>query len=114
MNIFGLELMGSQLLLSVLILFILLKTLYAFTSRQISRSFFILWISVWLSGLVVIYYPGLLTMIARFLNIGRGVDFALYVSVILIFYMIYKINLKLEKINKDITKLIRFITVNIK
>lgn len=111
MEIFGIELMGSQIILSIVILFILLKTWRSYKRKQLSNSFFILWVLVWLIGLFAIYYPGLLSTIAGVLNIGRGVDFALYVSIILIFYLIYKINLKIEKINRDLTRIVRKIAV---
>lgn len=107
MQIFGIELMGSQIILSVFILFILLKTWLSYKTRQISTSFFILWVLLWLVGLFAIFYPGLLGKIANLLNIGRGVDFALYVSIILLFYLVYKINLKIGKINRDLTKIVR-------
>ena len=45
------------------------------------------------------------------LGIGRGVDFALYVSIISLFYLIYIINLKVEKLNRDLTKIIRKIAI---
>jgi small membrane protein len=112
MQIFGIELLGSQLILSVVILFILFKTWRSYRKKQISISFFVLWILLWLIGLFVIFYPGLLTKVANLLNIGRGVDFALYVSIILIFYLIYKINLKIGKMNRDLTKIVRKISIS--
>ena len=107
MQIFGIELLGSQLILSVFILFILLKTWHSYRSKQISNSFFVLWVLLWMGGLFIIFYPGFLSKIAIFLNIGRGVDFALYISIILIFYLIYKLNLKLGRINRELTKIVR-------
>jgi len=112
MQIFGIELMGSQIILSIVILFILSKTWYSYKTKQLSTSFFILWVLLWLIGLSAIYYPGLLSKVASLLNIGRGVDFALYVSIILLFYLVYKINIKIGKINRDITKIVRKIAVN--
>lgn len=66
---------------------------------------------IWLVGLFAIYYPGLLSKVANLLGVGRGVDFALYLSIILLFYLIYKINIKMEKLNKDLTKLVRKIVI---
>lgn len=111
MQIFGIELMGSQIILSVIILFILFKTWHSYKKKQISNSFSFFWVLIWLGGLFVIFYPGFLTRIADLLNIGRGVDFALYVSIILLFYLVYKINLKIGKINRDLTKLVRKISI---
>jgi len=111
MNIFGIELMGSQVILSVIILFILLKTWNSYKLKQLSTSFFILWILLWFIGLFVIFYPGFLSKIANLLKIGRGVDLAIYVSVICLFYLIYKLFIKIQKIERQITLLVRKIAV---
>lgn len=112
MQIFGIEILGSQLILSVCVLFILFKTWHSYKTKQLSTSFFVLWVILWLGGLFIIFYPGFLSKIANLLNIGRGVDFALYVSIILLFYLIYKINLKIGKLNRDLTKMVRKIAVD--
>ncbi len=113
MQIFGIELMGSQIILSVVILFILFKTWHSYKTKQISKSFSFLWVLIWVIGLFVIFYPGLLSKVANLLNIGRGVDFALYVSIILLFYLVYKVNLKIEKLNRDLTKVVRKNSIDI-
>ena len=111
MQIFGIEMLGSQLILSIVVIFILLKTWHSYRRKQMSNSFFVLWIFLWTVALSAIFYPGLLSNVANLLNIGRGVDFALYVSIILLFYLVYKINLKIEKINQDLTKIVRKISI---
>jgi len=112
MQIFGIEILGSQLILSVFILFILFKTWHSYRVKRMSKSFSFFWSFFWLIGLFVIYYPGFLQGIAQIIGIGRGVDFALYISIILIFYLVYKVNLKIEKLNRDLTKVVRKIAVN--
>ena len=111
MQIFGIELMGSQIILSAIVFFILIKTFKSYRKKQMSSSFSIVWCLFWCAVLFVIYYPGFLSGIASMLGIGRGVDFALYVSIISLFYLIYIINLKVEKLNRDLTKIIRKIAI---
>lgn len=77
-----------------------------------SSLFFVLWVFLWLIGLFIIYYPGFLTKIANILNIGRGADFALYISIILLFYLVYKVNLKIGKLTRDLTKIVRKISTD--
>lgn len=114
MQIFGIELMGSQLILSVIVLFLLLKTYTGFRKKQISFSFSIVWCLFWLGVLFVIYYPGFLSGIATKLGIGRGVDLAIYLSVIFLFYLIYKMSIRIQVIERKITKLARSIAVDTK
>jgi len=111
MQIFGIEILGSQLILSIVILFILIKTWNSYRAKKMSTSFSIFWVMFWSAALFVIFYPGFLTKIANILNIGRGVDFALYVSIILLFYSVYKLNIKIGKLNRDLTKIVRKIAI---
>lgn len=111
MQLLGKEILGSQLILSVLIIFIIIKTLISFNKKQITRLFFILWNFFWLIVLYFIFYPGFLVGLAKRLGVGRGVDLAIYVSVICLFYLIYKLFIKIEKIEKQITKIVREIAI---
>lgn len=112
MQIFGIELMGSQLILSVIVFFLLVKTYKGFRKKQISFSFSIVWCLFWLGVLFVIYYPGFLSSIATELGIGRGVDLAIYVSVICLFYLIYKMLIRIQKLERQITKIVRKISLS--
>jgi len=98
---------GSQVILSAIVLFILFKTYHAYKKDKISTSFALLWVWFWMLVLLFINWQSLLTRIANFIGIGRGVDLATYISIILIFYLIYKIFTKLEDINHKLTKIIR-------
>lgn len=100
-------LLGSQYILSGLILVIILKTVNSFRKKRLTRTFFISWVFFWTMGLVLVLNPYLLSTVATLLGIGRGVDFALYVSVILIFYLIFKQNEKISELERKITKIIR-------
>lgn len=62
---------------------------------------------LWISALYFVLNPNLLIEIANEIGIGRGVDLAIYLSILLLFYLAYKILVKLEKINRDITKMVR-------
>lgn len=107
MQIFGIELMGSQIILSIIVVFILIKTFISYRRKQMSSSFSVVWCLFWCVVLFVIYYPGFLSGIASLLSIGRGVDLAIYVSVICLFYLIYKLFIKIQKIERQITLLVR-------
>ena len=96
--------MGSQLILSIFILFIMFRTWHSYQTKKMSKSFSVCWVLLWMIGLFVIFYPGFLQGIAQIIGVGRGVDFALYISIILLFYLIYKINLKIVKLIEILQK----------
>ena len=114
MQFFGKEILGSQLILSALIIFIIIKTATSFKKKHITKLFFVLWNFFWLTILYFIYYPGLLVGLAKRLGVGRGVDLAIYVSIICLFYLIYRVFIKIQKIDKQITKIVRELAIKTK
>ncbi len=65
------------------------------------------WILFWLGVDVVVLFPNSTTVLANALGIGRGVDLVMYISVLLIFFILFRLNVKIEGINRQITKVVR-------
>lgn len=65
------------------------------------------WIVFWVATIIAVLWPNSTTILANRLGIGRGADFVLYISIIVIFYLLFRLHIKLEGINKDITKIVR-------
>ena len=65
------------------------------------------WILFWIAAVVAIAFPDSTTEIANAVGIGRGTDLVLYISLIVIFYLLFRLQIKLEKINRDITTVVR-------
>ena len=76
--------------------------------QQISNNEFIFWSIFWILSALAIAFIKELDKLA--INLGfssSGIDILLYIGVIILFYLIFRIRLKLEKIEKNITKIIR-------
>lgn len=101
----------SQILLSTLILFILLRTINAYKKRDLSLGFSLIWIIFWLFGLFLIFEQNFVISLAKSLGISRGVDLVIYLSLIFIFYMIYRLLVKIEELERTITQIVRNITL---
>jgi len=100
--------LASQIILSIIIIFFILKiTINFFVKKNISSKFFIFWLLLWFLGLLFINFTPLLSFLAKKLGISRGVDLAVYTSIILIFYFLYLINVEIYEIKKRIEKLVR-------
>ena len=71
-----------------------------------------MWLVFWLAVGVAFITPESLTKIANLLGIGRGADLVLYVAVVVVFYLMFRIFIRLEKMERDITKVVRRDTIH--
>lgn len=65
------------------------------------------WILFWLAVDVVVLLPNSTTVLANKLGVGRGVDLVVYVSILMIFFLLFRLNVKIEGVNRQITKIVR-------
>jgi hypothetical protein len=73
---------------------------------------FIFWSLVFGSAIVIIMFPGLTGKFANILGIGRGADVVIYVSISLIFYLVFRLYVYIEDIRHDITDLVKKIAID--
>lgn len=96
-----------QIFFGIIILFIIIWNILSFKKGNIRGKRFLLLLVFWLSVLLAIIFPEETNKIARFFNITRGADFFIYISIIVIFYWLFKIYEKMEVMERNITKLVR-------
>jgi len=96
-----------QILVTIFIIFILLKLFLQKQKSKISLVAFLVWFLLWLAVLIVFWLPDTTSYLAAWLGIGRGADLVVYVSILVIFYMVFKIFVRLNKIDEEITKVVR-------
>ncbi len=65
------------------------------------------WFLFWLVAGVAVWWPDSTVILANALGIGRGSDLVLYVAMIVLFYLVFKLHIKLESVGRDITKVVR-------
>lgn len=102
---------GSQFIIGALIVFVLLKTIVSYRLKRVSLLFFIIWFVFWLIILFFLFNQNILMNLANFLSVGRGTDLAVYLSIITIFYVIFRIYEALIDINVRITKIVRTLAI---
>jgi len=71
----------------------------------------ILWSVLWVAAAVVVLLPDVASRFAGLVGVGRGADAVLYLSVIFLFYLIFRIFLRLDKMDRDITTLVRRVSM---
>lgn len=67
----------------------------------------IFWGLFWCVAVVAVLWPNSTTVLANRFGIGRGTDFVLYVALATMFYILFKLHIKIESIGRDVTKVVR-------
>ncbi|MCX7991292.1 MAG: DUF2304 family protein [Proteobacteria bacterium] len=100
-----------QIFFGAIVLLIIIWNIFSFKRGEIRLRRFFIFISFWLFVLLAIIFPEETNKIAKFFNITRGADFFIYISIIVIFYTLFKIYEKIEQIERNITKIVREIAL---
>lgn len=101
-----------QLILVLIIIFILSRIWRQYRQGQVGGKVFLAWIIFWFSTGQAVLNPRLATWVANLVGVGRGTDLVLYLAVVLVFYFIFRIFVRLDQMDKKITKIIRVIALN--
>ncbi len=100
-----------QILLVIFFLFALIKVAGRFKTGDLSFVAMFGWALFWVAAMVVVLLPNSTAKLAEFVGIGRGADLVVYVSLASIFFIIFKLMVKIETLNREITKLTRKISL---
>lgn len=96
-----------QLVLLILVAVSIGRLWQKYLGRDISVVEFIGWLLFWLLTAVVVVFPDLASYVASILGVGRGSDLVLYIGLVLAFYLIFRIYIRLEKYDRDLTVVVR-------
>jgi hypothetical protein len=88
-------------------LFVVYRAGLRFKNKDINKREYALWVFFWVMVIVATLIPKNLDKIAQFVGVERGADLAIYLSTIVIFYLIFKILVHLDKIDREITTIVR-------
>src|SRR3989344_5327219 len=102
----------TQALITLFIIFAISRVVLRFKEGKISLVALIGWFLLWSWVELVIWIPGITTDIANILGIGRGADLIIYSSIVVLFYLIFRMYVKLEDTEREITELVRKIALN--
>lgn len=96
-----------QILVIVFAFFVVVRTAYRYAKKDITAKEFFFWLLIWLGISVIVLLPRLTEYLAKFLGVGRGVDAILYISVIGLVYALFRVMMKIEHLEQEITTIVR-------
>lgn len=101
-----------QILISALVVNFIIRVINKKNEDILKPVEFFGWNFLWVLVLLVLWWPGTLSLAANVFGIGRGVDLAIYLALMLLFFMIFRLYVKLDRQQQEITILTRKIAIS--
>lgn len=102
--------MGVSVLQVVVVLFALFawsRALLRLRDKKISIGEFVFWSVLWAGVIITSLSPQTADAFSAFFGIERPIDLAVYLSIILIFYLVFRLYVRSEQQQQEITGLVR-------
>ncbi|MGD0838202.1 MAG: DUF2304 family protein [Polyangia bacterium] len=101
------HLQAIQIVLTCFAVFAVSRVLIRFRRGSTSVPHVALWLLFWAAVIVVSLHPDTTNRLANLLGVGRGVDTAMYLSLLLIFYLLFRSFAKIEDMDRQLTRVVR-------
>ncbi len=101
-----------QTILVLFFLYALLKVWKKYQAHDIARSTAFFWTVIWLGASAIVIWPNSTALVAKQLGFGRGADLVVYISIAVLFFVVFRLVAKVERQNRDITVLTRTIALH--
>src|SRR3990167_8734470 len=87
--------------------FAMSRTIFQFKRGALTIAWLLFWILFWFGTGLVAVLPQTTDVIARFVGVGRVADVVIYVSLTALFYFIFRLYIKIEQVESEVTHLVR-------
>lgn len=96
-----------QVLILLFCVFSLIATWRRSSEGKITRLAAATWSSLWVAVGVAALQPEVTTLLAKWVGVGRGVDLVIYLALLGIFFLLFRLYTRLEETEREITRLVR-------
>ncbi len=94
-----------QVALLLFLLFAVSRVIVRLRDGHLGRLAFLFWLVVFALAIGGTLLPQTTDVIADVFGVGRGVDLAIYVSIAILFYLVFRVNVMMEDLRHEISKL---------
>jgi small membrane protein len=100
--------MSQQIIALVIIIFFIARLFWQKKKDQIALAELIFWLGFWLlAGVAIVFIKNIDRLLIDFGFSSSGISALFYLAVILLFYLVFKLRLRLERIERDLTRIIK-------
>lgn len=101
-----------QVLATIFVAIVLFNVFKKYRNQELNVRELSLWVVFWLIVIVVFWLPESTTYLAKIFGIGRGADLVIYVAILVLSYSIFRIFVRLDSVDRHITKIVRKIALD--
>ncbi len=98
-------------IISIIILaiavFAISRALWQFRKGALTIAMLGFWVIFWVIAGVVAVLPKTTDVVAQFVGVGRGADAVIYLSLIILFLLVFRMFVRIEDVEREITRLVR-------
>jgi len=104
--------MVIQIVVTFGVLVLVLPGIYSsYKKKSLTPFGAVLWILLWMAGLILIWFPHLIDLIGSSLGVGRSIDAFVYLAIIFLLYSVLSQKIKINELSREITLLNRKIAI---
>ncbi len=93
-------------------LFAFSRAVLGFRRGNIRLAELMFWSGLWVMAILFALFPGILEALSNVGGFMRGMDLVVATSIIMLFYLMFRLYVKLDEIDQTITKLVREIAIS--
>ena len=91
---------------------VMMRIYKQYRKQKVAAGWFLFWMIFWALGILVAFTPESADVIASVVGVGRGADLIVYISIPVIFYAIFRLVVRQDQQNKELTDLVRKIAID--
>ncbi len=100
--------MLQQIIALIIISFFLARLFWQKYKKQIKGGEFLFWLIFWIAAaLAIIFIKQIDKLVAELGFSGTGIEVLFYIAVVILFYLVFRIRIKIAKMEKNITRVVR-------
>ncbi len=96
-----------QLFILVVVLVVWWRLYARLRAAELTAVEFVEWFLLWAAVAVVALVPSVSSQLAAWVGVGRGADLVTYLALLLAFYLLFKLFMKVERVERQLTQLVR-------
>jgi len=94
-----------QIIVIIFITFAASRAYLRFKDKSLSISNLFFWMILWTIILIIVFDPKLADIAANIMGMQRGTDTMFFIAVMLLFYLVFRIYVKVDSIDQHLTNL---------
>jgi len=100
-----------QLFIFLFAVFAMTRTVRQFRQGTLTLSWLIVWMLFWSLVAGAGISPQSTDVFAQWVGVGRGADFVIYLSLIALFYLVFRLFIKIEDSERELTRVVRKLAI---